>query len=154
MATKKACVIFSAAKQAEADQVVQRLKNEGFEVCAQEVAPDVAQAVKCGDTTSVPAQVADCLEGADVCVILVDKDANASAAMGGLAGIASDGGCRVITVGGSPEALPRELDDIIDGHVPSAENPDLIGIVQGRTDRIKPDNKPAEKRDEDRVKCQ
>jgi hypothetical protein len=154
MATKKACVIFSAAKRTEADEVVRKLRDEGFEVCAAEVASDVGRAVKAGDITSVSAEVANCIDGAEVCIILVEEDASASAGMGGLAGIASDGGCRVITVGGSPEKLPRELDDIIDGHVPSADTPELIDIVNGRPDRIKPDKKPAPSRDEDRVKCQ
>lgn len=154
MELKRACVIFSAAKRDEADQVVQRLRDEGYEVCATEVVPEVAQAVKANDATSLPPEVASCLDGAEVCVILVEQDAAASSCMGGLAGIASDGGCRVVTVGGSPESLPVELDDIIDGHAPSPDAPDLIDIIAGRPDRIKPDNSPAPERDEDRVKCQ
>lgn len=149
----KACVIFSPTKEAEAEQVVVRLRAEGYDVCAITVTPEVAAAAKEG-SSSLPTDIAACIAGAEVCVILVDVDPGASSALGGLGGMASDGGSRVVTVGGDPKALSAELDDIIDGHVPSPETPELIDIVGGRPDRIAADNTPADKRNEDRVKCQ
>ncbi len=154
VATKKACVIYTPEKAAEAAKVAARLGDDGFAVCREEVTSEEAITAKASNTSSLPAQVLQCLEGAEVCVILLEEDVGTDAGMGGISGIASDGGCRVVTVGGSPEALPTELDDIIDGHVPSADSPDLIDIVNGRPDRIQPDDTSAPKRDEDRVKCQ
>ncbi len=151
--TAKACVIFTSAKEAEADEVMGRLKAEGYEVCAARVPAEIAKAAK-DENSSPPAEVAECLDGAEVCVILVDEDPTVSSGMGGFGGSASDGGCRVVTVGGDPENLPSELDDIIDGHVPSPDSPELIDVAAGRPERIKPDNTSAPKRDEDRVKCQ
>lgn len=151
MSTKKACVIFTAAKEAEVGQVVQRLSEAGYEVCTTEVEPDIAKAVKAGAVASVPTEVANCLSGAEVCVILLDQELDA---FGGLAGVASDGGCRVVTVGGDPEKLPADLDDVIDGHVASSQNPDFVEIVNGRPERIKPDNSPATRRKVNKVKCQ
>jgi hypothetical protein len=153
MAEKKACVIYTAAKEAEAMRVAERLKGEGYEVCAEEVTPEFAEAAPDGGSP-IPQELAECLSGAEVCIILVEGDPALSAGMGGIGGAASDGGCRVVTVGGNPEALPTELDDIIDGHVPSADTPELIEIANGRPDRIRPDNSPTPDRDEDRVKCQ
>lgn len=153
MAGKKACIIYTAAKEVEADSVVERLKANGYEVWAKKVTAEVAEAAQ-GESSPVPPEVAECLSAAEVCIILVDDDPAVSSGMGGIAGLASDGGCRVVTVGGKPDALPVELDDIIDGHVPSADTPDLIKIVDGRPDRISPDNTPVPKRNEDRVKCQ
>jgi hypothetical protein len=150
MATKKACVIFTAAKQSEADAVSANLQEAGYEVCMAEVAAAEAAAVKAGQQGSLPAKVQGCLDGAEVCVILMDEAAD----FGGIGGLASDGGCRVITVGGNPEDLPEELDDIIDGHLPSPDSPDLVDVVEGEPERVRPDNEPASPRKPPRVKCQ
>lgn len=154
MPNKKACVIYSHENQAEASQVAQRLGGEGYEVCATEVTGEEANSIKAGVLDSIPPKVAGCLADAEVCVILVGEDKPAEVGFGGVAAAASDAGCRVVTVGGSPEQLPTELDDVIDGHVPSADSPELPEIISGRPQRIRPDNTPAPERDEDRVKCQ
>ena len=147
---KKACIIFGSGKQAEADKAAAQLQEAGYDVCLAKVTGEEATAVKAGDHDSLPEPVQDCLSGAEVCIILVDDDVD----FGGIGGLASDDGCRVVTVGGSPDALPEGLDDIIDGHVPSPDAPNLIEIVEGEPERIQPDNSPASPRKPDRVKCQ
>jgi hypothetical protein len=150
MATKKACVIHTASKKPEAEAVAKQLGDEGFQVCLTEVTAEEANSVKSSDTSSVPTAVQACLEGSEVCVILVDEAVD----LGGIGGIASDGGCRVVTIGGDPDNLPIDLDDIIDGHVPSPDDPELVDVVEGEPDRIKPDHTPAPPRNPDTVKCQ
>lgn len=154
MAAKKACVIHTEAKRSDAENVAGRLASDGYEVCITEVSADEAKAVQSGDSSSLTAEVRACIDGADLCVILVDDDADICAGLGGIAGAASDGGCRVITVGGEPEEVPEPLDDIIDGHVPAADSADLLDIANGRSDRVKSDRQSAAKRSEDKVKCQ
>jgi hypothetical protein len=150
MATKKACVVHTASKKMEAEAVAKQLSDEGFQVCVTQVTAEEASAVKSGDSASVPGAVQECLEGAEVCVILIDEAID----LGGIGGIASDGGCRVVTVGGDPDDLASDLDDIIDGHVPSPDDPELVDIAEGEPDRIKPDHTPAPPRNPDTVKCQ
>ncbi|WP_162888162.1 hypothetical protein [Sphingomonas mesophila] len=147
---KKACIVFTEARAAEAEVVAKRLQENGFDACMAEVSITEAKAVQAGDASTLPDHVKDCLDGAEVCVILVDEEA----ALGGIGGLASDGGCRVVTVGGDPAILPTDIDDIIDGHVPSPDAPDLIDVVEGEPERIRPDNSPAPPREPDRVKCQ
>jgi len=142
--------LYTPPQQAQAEVTVARLRDEGYEVCAVEVIAEVAKAIKAGESASLPAEVQDCLAGAEVCVILVDETVD----FGALGGLASDGGCRVVTVGGSPDALPAALDDIIDGHVPSPDAPELVDVVEGETERVRPDHTAAPPRKPDRVKCQ
>jgi hypothetical protein len=147
---KKACVIHTKGKQAEADATSAKLQDVGYEVCMAEVTAGEAAAVKAGEHGSLPARVQDCLSGAELCLILVDDEVG----LGIVAGLASDGGCRVVTVGGSPEDLPEELDDIIDGHLPSPDAPDFVDVIEGEPERVGPDNEPAPPRKPPRVKCQ
>jgi len=88
---------------------------------------------------------------ADLCVLLLEDSAEGLAAIGGLG---SDMGCQVVTIGGDPEELPSELDDVIDGHVPEIDLPVVDEIIEGEPERIKPDGEPAEERKLRRVKCQ
>lgn len=150
MATKKACVVHTPSKKAGAETVVSRLRGEDYEVCVAEVSVEIAKDVKAGEMASLPADVRGCLEGADVCVILIDEEVN----LGVIGGLASDGGCRVVTIGGSPDNLPAELDDVVDGHLPAPDSPELVDVVSGVPERVRPDNKPAPPREPDRVKCQ
>jgi hypothetical protein len=150
MATKKACILHTPAKKIEAEAVGDRLRVRGYEVCITGVSTQTANAIKAGDKSSLPSTVAECLQGASVCVILIDDEGSLAA----VGGIASDSGCRVVTVGGSPEALPTELDDIVNGHVPTPDTPQLADIVDGEDIRIEPDGTQAPRRKSDRVTCQ
>jgi hypothetical protein len=138
------------AKKADADEVAAQLRNDDYEVCVAEVTKDVAQSVKAGDVSSVPKEVAQCLSDADICIILVSDDVD----LGAIGGMASDSGCRVVTVGGSPDELPVEFDDIIDGHVPRPDSPQLPDIIEGEPALIRPDGTIAPRRKPKRVKCQ
>lgn len=148
--TKKACVIYTQSKQAEAEAASAKLKDAGYDICMAEVSSEEADAVKLGDVESLPTQVRDCLDGADVCVILIDEDVD----FGDIGGIASDEGCRVVTVGGEPEDLSEDLDDIIDGHLPTPESPDFIDVIEGEPERVGTDDEAAAPRKPPRVKCQ
>lgn len=152
MAEKIACVIYTKNHEPELADVVKQLENRGFQVECHEVTSDVAAAYSKGDSQSLPDAVRECLERAEVCVLLFDEDFDEVFA--GIGGLASDCGCRVVSVGGSPEDLPTDLDDIIDGHVPSAQSPDFPEIVDGKPDRVLPDGGSAGPRKPDRVKCQ
>jgi hypothetical protein len=150
MATKKACVLHTPEKKAEAEAVSKRLQADGFEVCVTGVSTQTAKSVKAGDTSTLPTTVEACLKDASVCVILVDDEGS----LGAVGGLASDAGCRVLTVGGSPDALPNDLDDVADGHVPSPDAPELVDIANGKDERIAPDGTSAPPRKPKRVKCQ
>jgi hypothetical protein len=153
MAAKKACVLYGSEQEVAAEAAAERLRKDGYEVCASEVTAEEARTVRAGDLTSLPPQVSECLKGAELCLILL-AERNPSADLGPLAGLASDAGARVVTLGGSPEELPTELDDVIDGHVPSVDAPRFDEVVCGVPERLRPDNTTVPRRDEDRVKCQ
>lgn len=150
MATKKACILHTPTKKAEAAEVGARLEQHGYEVCITAVSTQTAKSVEAGDKSTLPSTVADCLDGASLCVILVDEEGTLAA----VGGIASDSGCRVVTVGGSPDALPSQLDDIAHGHVPAPDTPELLDIVDGQDARIAPDGTQLPRRKSDRVTCQ
>jgi hypothetical protein len=150
MTTKKACVIHTPPKKSEAEATAARLENDGYSVCITEVTAAVVNVVQAGDKNSLPDEVKECLDGAQVCVVLVDDAID----LGPIAGIASDIGCEIVTVGGSPADLPTSLDDITDGHLPTPEAPQFEEVVEGKPEMIKPDNTPSKDRDADRVKCQ
>jgi len=152
MANKKACVIFTEKKRDEADRLSERLRAEGYNVCATEVSAQDAKALVAKDVSALPSEVTACLADAEVCVLLIDDEAPDM--FDGLAGLASDGGCRVVSVGGAPADLSRDLDDLIDGHLPDVDDPTLIDVVNGKPHRIKPDKSPEAERKEPRVKCQ
>lgn len=129
--SKKACVIHTASKSGDAEIVAGRLVDDGYVVCTTEVTTEIASSAKAGDTSSLPADAIDCISGAEVCVILVDDTID----LGAIGGLVSDQGCRVVTVGGSPDDLPEQLDDIGDAHVPSPESPELLDEVRGVRER-------------------
>lgn len=151
MAGKLACVVYLSSYQGSVDAVEDHLQALGYEVHTFEVTEERAQAVRAGDSSSLPDELRQCLEKADLCVLLLGEDAERLGAIGGLG---SDMGCQVVTVGGDPEKLPSELDDVIDGHVPDTEQPTVDEIFEGTPERIKPDGEPAEVRKAKRVKCQ
>lgn len=146
----KACILYTPRKRPEAENVAERLKADGYTPCITGVSIQTAKTVEAGDKSSLPSTVTDCLEGASVCVVLIDDEAS----LGPIGGIASDSGCRVITVGGSPDELPTELDDVVSGHVPAPDTPELVDIVHGEDIRIAPDGTQASRRKSDRVTCQ
>jgi len=150
MATKKACILHTPQKKVDAEAVSKRLRAEGYDVRVTGVSIQTAKSVEAGDRSTLPPTAAECLENATLCVILVDEDG----CLGTVGGLASDAGCRVITVGGSPDALPNDLDDIADGHVPSPDAPELVEIAKGKDERIAPDGTRAPPRKPNRVKCQ
>lgn len=150
MAARKACIVYTEAKSAEADVVADRLKGQGFNPCLAKVTVEDAMAVKAGDASSLPRAVQDCLNGAQVCILLIEDEST----LGGIGGLASDAGCRVITVRGDPGDLTQDLDDLIDGHIPSPNSPELIDVVEGAQERVLPDGSSAPPRNPDRVKCQ
>ncbi len=150
METKKACILHTPKNKADADVVAQKLGNNGYDTCVTEVTAEEAKSVRTGDASSISSAVKDCLDGAEVCVIILDEAVD----FGGIGGIASDGGCSVVTVGGDPDDLPSDLDDVIDGHVPSPDDSELVVIVEGEPNRVKPDHTTAPPRKPDTVKCQ
>src|SRR5690348_11625332 len=108
VATKKACILHTPSKKAEAEEVSKRLEADGYETCVTGVSTQTAKSVQAGDSSTMPCSVVECLKGASLCVILVDEEG----CLGAVGGLASDGGCRIVTVGGSPDALPDDLDEI------------------------------------------
>lgn len=150
MAAKKACVLHTPGKKVEAEEVGARLQAGGYEVCITGVSSQTAKTVEAGNISSLPSTVTACLDGAAICVILVDDEGS----LGTVGGIASDSGCRVITVGGSPDVLPQALDDVVDGHVPYPDSPELIDVVEGEDARVMPDGNREPARKPQRVKCQ
>ena len=101
MATKKACILHTPQKKAEAEAVSKKLQADGYDVCVTGVSTQTAKSVEAGDKSTLPLTVAECLENASLCVILVDEEG----CLGAVGGLASDAGCRVMTVGGSPRTL-------------------------------------------------
>lgn len=151
MARKLACVVYLSSYRGSIDAVEERLQALNFEVHTFEVTEERAQAVQAGDLSSLPDELRQCMQTADLCVLLLDERAEGLAAIGGLG---SDMGCQVVTIGGDPEVLPAELDDVIDGHVPDIDLPIVDEVIEGEPERIKPDGEPADERKANRVKCQ
>ena len=151
MANNLACVVYLSSYRGEVAAVEQRLQVLGYEVQSFEVTKERASAVQTGDPSSLPSELRKCLDKADLCVLLIDEDADC---LGAVAGFGSDFGCRVVTVGGEPDDVPSDVDDIADGHVPDIERPEADEILCGKPERIQTDGVAAPVRKPARVKCQ
>lgn len=151
MAKDVACIVYLPSNVGSVEEVEQRLASQGYEVRSFEVTKERAAAVKAGQWETLPNELAACLEEAVLVVLLIDEDANL---LGPIAGLGSDAGCRVVSIGGSPDDLPVDLDDIIDGHIPSVDAPNADEVIGGKPDRIEPDGESASPRKPVRVKCQ
>jgi hypothetical protein len=149
---KKACVLFGSEKTNEAEQLRVQLEQAGCTVCLTEITIDVAKVVQNKDAENFPEEVTICLDGADLCFILISEGILGCA--GAIGGAASDGGCRVISIGGSPDNLPTQLDDLVDSHLPDVNDENLPSVVDGESICIGPDKVRRPTRKEDRVKCQ
>lgn len=151
MASKAACIVYIEEFAGSVDAVEARLHELDYDVQSFEISKDRATAVRAGELESMPPELRTCLEAADLCVLLLGDDAECLGAIGGLG---SDLGCRVVTIGGSPENVPSELDDIADGHLPDVDQPAADEVLGGTRSRIKTDGEPAEERKAKRQKCQ
>jgi len=152
MADRVACVIYTKSRANDLPATEQSLVLQGYRVDAFEITQDLAGDFISGNDASLPSVLRTCLEIAEVCVLLFDE--NCADVFCGIGGFASDRGCRVITVGGDPDDIPTELDDISDGHVPSPEVDSFPDIIKGDPVRIKPNGEKAPPRNPDRIKCQ
>lgn len=151
MAEEFACIVFLPSSRGKVEEVEQRLISQGYQVHTFEITNDRAAAVKSGDWGSLPKELADCLEEAALVVFLIDEGGSL---LGPIAGLGSDAGCRVVSIGGGPSELPEGLDDVIDGHIPNVNAPDADDIIGGKPDRIESDGQAAPPRKPKRVKCQ
>jgi hypothetical protein len=151
MASKLACIVYLSSYQGSVEAVEDHLQGLGYDVHSFEVTKARAEAVRAGDVASLPDELRKCLQDAELCVLLLGDEAECLGAIGGLG---SDLGCRVVTMGGDPESLPAELDDVIDGHLPDVEQPQVDEVFQGTPERIKPDGTASPDRKPKRVKCQ
>ena len=151
MAQKLACVIYLSSYSGSVAATEEKLVEQGFAVHVFEIAKALASQVSIGQWDTLPAEIADCVKKADLVVLLIEDDAEL---LGPIAGLSSDAGCQVVTVGGEPDALPDGLDDIIDGHLPNLEIPQAEEILGGATNRLGQDGDPVAPRKPRRVKCQ
>ena len=151
MATKLACVIYLESYTGSVLAIKNKLDEQGYEVHSFELAKNLASDVRMGHWETLPDQIAACLRDADLVVLLIDDDAET---LGPIAGLGSDAGCRVVTVGGNPDNLPESLDDIIDAHLPNLDIPQAGEIIGGVSDRLSDEGRSAAKRKPRRVKCQ
>lgn len=151
MVKKLACVVYLNSYAGSVAAVEQRLQALGYKVHSFEVTKERADAIVAGDAASLPSELRNCLQECELLVLLLDDDAEC---LGSIGGLGSDAGCRVVTVGGDPETVPTELDDITDGHIPNIEHPTADEVLGGSRERIKPDGTVSDERKPKRVKCQ
>lgn len=91
---KKACVVYAPALKDQADQHIADLAKNGFKVCVVEApSSEVSEAAKGAE--GIRSAIADCVDGAEVCIFLFeDVDIAASVMAGALGGSgASDRTC-------------------------------------------------------------
>lgn len=146
--SKKACVIFVARLEEKAVVVAARLEAEGFDVCLHPASEEDARAAKGGGT--VNAEIAKCLDGADVCVFLIDEEDQFS----GLGWTAVGAGARVVGVlVGTAAKASAGIDEIGSAVLP-IDSGNLGKALIGEDVWEDADGKPAKPRNPRRQKCQ
>lgn len=146
--SKNACVIFVARLEDKAAFVAARLESEGFDVCLHEASEEDARAAKGGGT--INADIAKCLDGADVCVFLIDEEGQFS----GLGWAAVGSGARVVGVLiGANAKASADIDEIGSAVLP-IDSGNLGKALAGEDVWEGTDGKPVKPRDLRRQKCQ
>jgi hypothetical protein len=136
--------------RAEAEHLKSRLEASGYDVCAHLASQDDAAAAEKGDST-VSAEFAKCLSGADVTYFLLDESEESDfvAMQAGINSALSDGKKIVAIVEGTP---PQFIDDAAD-----------VILVPGSQEAVPESgiyvsDHPSRQKDQprkiDRVKCQ
>lgn len=151
MANKLACIVYLSTFAGSVDAVEQHLQALGYDVHSFEVTKDRANTVVAGELSSLPTELRKCLKDAELCILLIGEDAEC---LGPIGGLGSDLGCRMVTIGGDPDDVPTDIDDIADGHIPDIEQPEADEVLGGERIRIKPDGEAAPERKPKRQKCQ
>lgn len=146
--SKKACVIFVARLEEKAAFVAARLESDGFDVCLHEASEEDARAAKGGGAVS--AGIAKCLDGADVCVFLIDEEGQFS----GLGWAAVWSGARVVGVlVGENAKASADIDEIGSAVLP-IESGNLGKALTGEDIWEGADGQPVKPRNPRRQKCQ
>lgn len=149
----KACVIYVAETQARLAGVVERLKAQGYEVC--EVSADLPTAqITAAGASELPAEIRACIDGADLCVILLPSEPDCDDAIGEAAAYADQQQRRMVCiVEGARIAYPEAIMDV-GKCVVRADSPRLDDAIRGDDFWEGPDGKPAPERPYTVVKCQ
>lgn len=151
--SKKACLIYIKATENSVQSATEKLEAEGFDVCAEIAEIKDAEVLKTGGS-EIPEKLKECIEGADVCVILFPEDESLDGSFAGIPGACSDSGSRVVGVScGTRANTPQDIDDLADSYVHS-DSPKFPDAVNGEDCWENPDRSPAPARRIDRVKCQ
>ena len=149
----KACLIYVAETEARRGVVAERLKAQGYDVC--EVSADLATAeLARSGASDLPPELKACIDGADLCVILLPAEPDRDGAIGAAAGYADGQRRRIVcVVEGDRTAYPQTIDDVCKSVV-RGESPNLDEAIKGGEFWEGPDGKPAPERDYTTVRCQ
>lgn len=119
---KKACIVHIAGDQVDITVIRERLGEQGYEVHDIAVSAEDAEAVELSgrDTTDVPDEVRECVDSADLIVLLI-SDSTAHSCVGGAAlNAAQSSGARIVGVwanGGAATGAPQVMRDYADALV-------------------------------------
>jgi hypothetical protein len=150
---KRACLIYVSATASSRVEVRAELEANGFDVCEVEAKLEDALAAQAANT-NLPQQLVDCINSADLCVVLLPESAEADALLGPAAALASEKSKRLIgVVAGSRSDYPEAIDDT--GHALVREHsPRLKDAICGAEIWEGPDGAPVPDRKIKHVRCQ
>jgi hypothetical protein len=150
---RRACLLYVAATANVREAARVKLEQEGYTVCEVRAELEVARAAEAGDV-DLPAEVTDCMTGADLCVFLIPEYEVGDGLLVGCGGLAVELGKRFIVVAaGARETFPQVVDDGASAIVRDCDE-GLIGAIRGDRVFVKPDGSRSPDRPIDHVRCQ
>ncbi|ATH79684.1 hypothetical protein CO724_00385 [Ectopseudomonas mendocina] len=149
MSSYKACIVFTAGLDQEAQTVAEQLTEKGFEVCMTAAKQEDVEAAQGGQPVSE--EVRSCIDNASISIFLIPE--HDYECLEGAAGHAVACGKTIVVIAENVESLPQIFDDHANS-VLTIGSPRLSDVIQGVHIWERADGTPASKRDIDRIVCQ
>lgn len=150
---KRACLVYASATEGRRATVRARLEQNGYSVCEVRAELDDALAAQSGQG-ELPAELTDCISGADLSIFLLPESTANDGTLGDAAAFANGLGKRMVgIVAGNRREYPQSLDD----HASSMIREDsdrLDDAICGTEVWEEPDRSPVPDRPIKHIRCQ
>lgn len=150
-AQRKACLIYVESMEAARHDVLKQLAAEGFFVCESILMLGHIDAAN--SAAELPGDVRDCIDGADLCVIILPESERDDPVICAAAAVAISNGCQVIVVNSGRPLIPTILEDGAHSVV-SGGSTRLADAIKGIEIWEDTDGTPRAPRAIKRVRCQ
>lgn len=150
---KRACLVYVSATEGQRASVRARLERNGYSVC--EVKAELGDAlVAQSGQGELPAELTECISGADLCIFLLPESAVSDEALGDAAAFAQRLSKRMVgIVAGSRGEYPQSLDDHASSMIREGSDR-LDEAICGTEVWEQPDRSPVLHRPIKHVRCQ